>query len=244
MKKMNGLFVAGTDTEIGKTLVTAILACGLLKLGVNACPVKPIASGGIEENGVLVSVDAKVYQRFSKISEPASVLSPCCFRHPASPHLAAEMERKTIDPEKARDALNRLAEKYDSLLVEGIGGWLVPITYSYTVADFARDLGLPVLLASANRLGTINHTLLTLESIRARGIEPAGVIMTHPSPASDIQIAENNIETIRRLGRVEILGSIPYLGKNIENTESAETLWLRVKDTIQWRRIQQILHTR
>ncbi|MBN2327612.1 MAG: dethiobiotin synthase [Candidatus Omnitrophica bacterium] len=201
---MDGLFITGTGTEVGKTIVTALLALGLRKQGLNACPVKPVASGGVIEQGEYVSTDAQVYRRFSGVYETASRLNPVCFKHPASPHLAAQMARQTIDPEILRNSLNRLAKKYDILLVEGVGGWLVPLTFYYKVADFARDLRLPVLLVSANRLGSINHTLLTLESIRFRGIKPAGVIMTNPQPVSDAAIVENNIETIERVGQVDI----------------------------------------
>lgn len=238
---MDGLFITGTDTEIGKTLIVAILSLGLRKQGLNVCPVKPIATGGVLDEGVLVSPDALIYRRISGIYEPATALSPFCYRHPASPHLAAEMENRPIKPEAVKEALHSLAKKYAALLVEGIGGWLVPITYSYKVADFARDLRLPVLLVSANRLGTINHTLLTLESIRARGLNPAGVIFTHPTPSSDSSIEKNNIETIRRVGQIDILGAVPHLGRNAERTETSDSLWLRVKDTIQWPKILHVL---
>lgn len=239
---MDGLFITGTDTEIGKTLITSILAYGLRKRGIKACPVKPIASGGVNEKGILVSEDARFYRRFCGLDESASTLNPCCFRHPASPHLAADMEGKTIDSQAVINSLHSLAHQYEYLLIEGIGGWMVPIAECYTVADFAWDLDLPVLIVSANRLGTINHTLLTIESMRIRDIDPMGVIMTHPSPIQDRQIAEDNINTIRQFGEVEILGNVPYLGKNIERNETADTLWPRIEETIQWQRILQILH--
>lgn len=239
---MDGLFITGTGTEIGKTIVTALLALGLRKQGVNACPVKPVASGGVIIQGEYVSSDAQVYRRLSGVYESASRLNPLCFKDPVSPHLAAQMTRQSIEPEVLRNSLNRLAKKYDVLLVEGVGGWLVPLTYYYKVADFARDLHLPVLLVSANRLGAINHTLLTLESIRFRGIKPAGVIFTHPEPVSDAAVAENNIETIERVGQVDILGNIPYLGEDIEHNETSESLWPQVEDDIQWKKIYQILH--
>jgi len=240
---MNGFFIAGTDTEIGKTLITALLTLGLRRRGVNVCPVKPIASGGIMMDGALASPDALVYKRFCGINESVHNLCPVCFKHPASPHLAAEMEGQVIEPQKAIEALDTLHEKYPALIVEGIGGWLVPVTYDYSMADFAVDLNIPVILVSANKLGTLNHTLLTIESIRNRGMKLAGIIITHPAPPADQNIALNNIETIERIGKTEILGNIPYLGQDIEEKESAASLWPQIQDAFQWQIIHQLLNT-
>ncbi len=239
---MNGFFITGTDTEIGKTLITALLTLGLRRRGVDVGPVKPIASGGIEVDGVLASPDALVYKKFSGIDETVHNLCPVCFKHPASPHLAAEMEGQVIDPQIAIEALQILHEKYQALMVEGIGGWLVPITYDYSIADFAVDLNMPVILVSANKLGTLNHTLLTIESIRKRGLKLAGVIITHPAPPADQHIALNNIETIERIGKTKILGNIPYLGQDIEQKENAASLWPQIKDAFQWQTIHQLLN--
>ncbi len=240
---MNGLFITGTDTEIGKTFITAILTLGLRNMGMSVCPAKPIASGGVLYENSWISEDVLTYQRLTGILEAPSLLSPICFQRPASPHLAAELEGQSIRPQQAIDALHELAQWYEMLLIEGIGGWLVPITYEYSVADLAQEIQFPVLVVSANKLGTLNHTLLTLESIRNRGLSIAGVVMTNPNRPGDSDIAANNIETIKKVGHVEILGVIPYLGENAVQTHTPDTLWPKIKDQILWQRIRQILHT-
>lgn len=240
---MRGFFITGTDTEIGKTLVTALLAAGLRERGIACCPVKPLGAGGVMAEGRRVSEDAIVYQKLGGIQAPLADLNPLCLERPASPHFAAEWEGITLVPGDLPAPLRAMAERYAYLLVEGTGGWLTPITYDYSVADFACDLGLPALLVSANRLGTLNHTLLTLESIRGRGLEIAGVIFTHPNPGSEADMAANNVETIRRMGKVEILGNIPYLGERVEERARPETIGNTVKDCFSWERIIQQLRT-
>lgn len=240
---MRGFFITGTDTEIGKTLITAFLAAGLRARGISCCPVKPLGAGGVTAGGRRISQDAIVYQRLGGAEAPLGDLNPLCLERPASPHFAAEREGIALVPGDLLASLRALAARYDFLLVEGIGGWLVPVTYEYLVADFARDAGLPVLVVSANRLGTLNHTLLTLESIRGRGLEAAGVIFTHPYPGGEADMAANNVETIRRVGQVEILGSVPYLGERIEECSDPGTVWDLVKDCFSWERIIQKLHT-
>ncbi len=238
---MQGFFITGTSTEIGKTFVTALLTKGLSERGISACPVKPVASGGVSSGGALISEDALVYQRLAEVGEPLSVLSPFCLKRPASPHFAAELEAKEIPFAQIDSTLGQLSQRYDMLLVEGIGGWLVPLTNEITIADYAERLGLPVIVVSANVLGTLNHTLLTLNAVRQRNVDLAGVIFTHPSPDIELDLAENNIETVRRMGQAEILGSVPF----VENAESIDpqSLWTQVKDTIQWERILQKRHT-
>lgn len=240
---MKGLFITGTDTGIGKTVVTSCLTIGLKKMGFSVCPVKPVATGGVEPEGWLVSEDALVYQLLADVQETASELSPYCLKKPASPHLAAKLENKKFQLSKIRESLRILEQRYQYLLVEGIGGWKVPITTKYFVSNLAVDLGLPVIVAAANRLGAINHTLLTLESIRSCEIEPAGVIFTQPVLLDDPEISENNIETVKTLGNVKILGNIPFLGDNLLQSETSESLWIKVKDNIQWSKIKQIFNT-
>ncbi|RJP22972.1 MAG: dethiobiotin synthase [Candidatus Omnitrophota bacterium] len=240
---MNGLFITGTDTEIGKTLITALLSLGLRKHGMNCCPVKPIATGGILHHGNLISEDVLFYQKVTGIRETESIMNPVCLKRPASPHFAASLEARSIHPPEIIRFLRGLARSYEALLVEGIGGWLVPITEEYSVADFASELGLPVILVSANKLGTLNHTLLTLESMRTRGIEPAGVFFSKPTPLIESDMDANNIETIQTIGHVEILGSVPYLDSRLFEESSREILWQNVKETIQWSKIIQCLRT-
>jgi dethiobiotin synthetase len=240
---MKGVFLTGTDTEIGKTLVSCCLTIGLRQLGLHICPIKPLATGGVEPEGITVSEDALVYQLLAGVEESASELSPFCLKKPASPHFAAKLEGKKIQPNKLTESIESIRDKYDYTIVEGIGGWMVPITNTYFVSDLAQEIDLPVIVVSANRLGTINHTLLTLEAIRSVDIEPAGVLFTNLTQDGDPEIAQNNIETIKKIGKTQILGNIPYLGDNLLQNENAESLWPKIKDSIQWSKVKKILHT-
>jgi len=241
---LRGFFITGTDTEIGKTLITALLTVGLHRHGIECCPVKPLATGGVSVDGRLVSEDSITYGRIADCPEPLSVLNPFCLHRSASPHFAAESERKIIQPQEIVSSLMSLAQRYTVLLVEGIGGWLVPIRYDYLVADFAKDLGLPVILVSANRLGTINHTLLTLASIRAYGIEPLGVIFTRILRGESTDLEHNNISTVERIGKIDILGDVPFLDETLRNGTDKDLLWETIKNAIRWDRLIQRLPTR
>ncbi len=226
---MNGYFITGTDTEIGKTIVTALLTLGFRQNGVNCCPIKPIASGGQIYEGTLVSEDALVYRDIVGLNVPLNVLNPLCLQKAASPHLAAQLEGVSIQPEEMLLSIESFAKQYEMVLVEGVGGWRAPITESFWVSDLAKQLGLPVIVVSANRLGAINHTLMTLECIRQSGQTLAGVIMNTPQPIEDPDIAEDNIRTIEKLGQVNILGNIPYLDEKFWQGNST-TKWDLVKN--------------
>ncbi len=236
---MLGFFITGTDTEIGKTLITSFLTLGLRQEGINTCPIKPLATGALQIDGEAVSEDAQVYQRLCGLSEPLKTLNPFCLDYPASPHFSAQIQQIPIDMQKIHDSILSLSQRYQALLIEGIGGWMVPIHENYFVADWACDLKLPVLVVSANKLGTLNHTLLTLESIRAKNLEPAGVIFTHLTPGPHSPVQKNNTQTIERLGHVPILGSVPYLS-NIRE-QKPEIIYERIKDSFLWNRIKNIL---
>lgn len=234
---MKGLFITGTDTGVGKTVVTAILALGLRKLNLNVCPVKPVSTGGIEENGHYISEDAEFYQKVTGVPESLVALSPLCFKKPASPHLAAGVEGQVIKLPDLLSPLETLSKKYDGLIVEGVGGWLVPLSAHSLVADFAKLLQMPVIIVSANRLGSINHTLLTITAIRGMGMEPLGVIFSSTHPDIDPEIVENNVSTIVEIGAVPVLGTLPYLAPYLLHNNQPEGLWAAVKDEIQWNKI-------
>ncbi len=234
---MKGFFITGTDTEIGKTLITSLLTFGLQRQGINCCPVKPVATGGVQVEDQLVSEDVLTYKTLTGIDEPEGVLNPVCYKRPASPHFAAELENTTIGIKNVFDSLTELSERYEFLLVEGIGGWKVPVTYDYLVSDFAKELGLPVILVSALKLGTLNHTLLSIDSIRSYGLELAGVIFTSVSPEREADLDKNNIDTIRKIAHVDILGVVPYIETDLFKHEKRETLWESIRETILWHSI-------
>ncbi len=231
---MRGFFITGTDTEIGKTVVTGLLAFGLHHMGVKCLPIKPIASGAVKHQDGWASEDVLFYKKLTNINLDAHQLSPVVLKRPASPHFAAELENAPIDPKLVVQSVHELSRFRPCIFVEGIGGWQVPIAGEYCVSNFAVELGLPVIIVAANRLGVINHTLLTIESVRAMGLELAGVIFTHLTPGGETDLLENNIETIVDIGNVNNLGNIPYLDSTLFEKQNHNDLWNRIEHAIRW----------
>jgi dethiobiotin synthetase len=201
---MEGVFVTGTGTEVGKTVVAAAIAHTHAAAGERVAVFKPAVSG-LDEQG---EPDHELLRRAGGSAQGDDEIAPYRFGPPVSPHLAAEMADEEIDPERLLAAA-RDAAVAGFLVCEGVGGFLVPLTPKYLVRDFARDLGLPVAIAAAPGLGTINHTLLTIESVRDAGLDPVAVVLT-PWAASPSRMEESNRETIARLGdvRVETLAEL------------------------------------
>ena len=200
-----GLFVTGTGTEVGKTMVAAVIARGAANRGLRVAVFKPAVSGLGED----VVPDHEFIRDAAGSAQADDDVAPYRFDPPVSPHLAAEMDGTRIDPARLRSAARAAAKAGDYLVCEGVGGLLVPLTLSYLVRDLARDLGLPIVIAAAPGLGTINHTLLTVEAVRAAGLEVAAVVLT-PWPDRPGSIEGSNREAIERLGRVRVL-TLPRL---------------------------------
>jgi dethiobiotin synthetase len=189
-------FVTGTDTEVGKTFFTALLIRELRSAGIDAVPFKPVACGGWHDVDELAAAADEI--------EPREAICPYHFSMPASPLTAAWAEKKTVDPSRILAAYEELRSRHAMVVVEGVGGWRVPITAEWSVADLAARLALPVILVVRNRLGAINHTLLTLESIERRGLECAGIVLNHLEQGDD-PAARSNRATFEMLPGVRVL---------------------------------------
>jgi dethiobiotin synthetase len=194
-----GVFVTGTDTGVGKTVVAAAIAHAAARAGRPVNVFKPAVSG-LDEGG---EPDHAVLRRASGSHQSDDEIAPYRYGPPVSPHLGAELAGAAIDPAVLRAAAAVAAEGSDLLVVEGVGGLMVPLTLGYLVRDFARDLGLPVVVAARAGLGTINHTLLTVEAVRAVGLVVAGAVLT-PWPKDPGPIERSNREAIARLGSVRV----------------------------------------
>jgi dethiobiotin synthetase len=177
------LFITGTDTNAGKTFVTALLTRALRGRGFETIALKPLCSG--ERS------DVEILQAASDHRLTLDETNPIWLREPAAPLVAARLENRTLSLDPLVAWFRALSKKHPSLLVEGAGGWLVPITSTETIADFAARLSLPVVVVVANRLGCINHTLLTLESIRARGLHCPGIVLNSLPTTEDIATRTN-----------------------------------------------------
>ncbi|HVD37609.1 MAG TPA: dethiobiotin synthase [Solirubrobacterales bacterium] len=195
-----GLFVTGTGTEVGKTVVAAVIARTLAAEGRRVHVFKPAVTG-LDEG---VETDHALLRRASGSSQSDEEIAPYRYGPPASPHLAAELAGEEIDPERLRQAARAAAEGADAIVCEGVGGLLVPLSPTYLVRDLAADLGYPLVVAAGPGLGTINHTLLTLEAARGANLDVARVVLT-PWPEQPTEIECSNRESIATLGDVEVL---------------------------------------
>ncbi len=194
-----GVFVTGTGTEVGKTVVAAAIARTLAAEGRSVAVFKPAVTGLEEE----VEPDHALLRRAAGSRQSDGEIAPYRYDPPASPHLAAALAGERIDPEVLRETARDSGEGAEALVCEGVGGFLVPLAGDYLVRDLAVDLGLPLVIAARPGLGTISHTLLTLESARAAGLEVRAVVLT-PWPERPSEVETSNRETIATLGRVEI----------------------------------------
>jgi len=197
---LRGVFVTGTDTEVGKSVLAAAICAALAARGERVAAFKPAVTGLDEEPGGF-GRDHELLASVASAGQTPEEVAPYRFGPALSPHLAAELAGVTIEPAE----LVAAARVHELLVCEGVGGLLVPITSGYLVRDLAVDLALPVMIAARPGLGTINHTLLTVEAGRAAGLRVAAVVMT-PWPEEPTSLERSNRTTIERLGRVEVSG--------------------------------------
>lgn len=196
-----GVFVAGTDTGVGKTVLAACLAAALRARGLRAAAFKPVVTGLDEAPDPGWPPDHELLA--ATTGQKPGEVAPWRFGPPVSPHLAAARAGRELDPAALRGAVGALGARADAVVVEGVGGLLVPLTAAYSVRDLAGDLGLPVVVAARPGLGTLNHTLLTLEAARATGLVVRAVVLT-PWPSAPGEIEESNRDTLAALAGTEV----------------------------------------
>lgn len=211
-----GFFVTGTDTGVGKTVVACELLRRLRARGLDAGAMKP-AETGVGPEGPL---DALALREASGSGDPLEQICPQQLALPAAPAVAAEVEGRRVDLGAIRYAFAKLAARHAWMVVEGAGGLLVPLSATVSMADLARDLGLPLIVVARARLGTINHTLLTLEAAAARGLAVAGVVVSHAEGALSPADA-SNLGALRAALGSGLVGEIPPLDAGAEVPESA-----------------------
>jgi dethiobiotin synthetase len=192
-------FLTGTDTGVGKTYVGALLVRGLRKAGFDTVGLKPICCGDRD--------DAETLRAAADGELSLDDVNPVWFRVPAAPYTASIVENRLPDIDQIRDRYARIRASRRSIIVEGVGGWLVPILQHYSIADLAAELRLPVVVVAANKLGAINHTLLTVESIQAHGLRCAGVILNNLTAEADPATSTNR-SVLEHLLEVPILHEV------------------------------------
>lgn len=191
------IFITGTDTGAGKTTFAVWLLQRLQSLGVRCAGYKPICCGDRE--------DARQLLAASACGLTIDEINPCWLKTPAAPLAAAITEGCEIDLDALREGFVRLQDRVEFVVVEGVGGWIVPITSSYFTNDFAAELGLPVVMIAPNRLGCLNHILLTVRSITGAGLKCAGIVLNSLTPNEDVATS-TNAEILRRCLTIPILG--------------------------------------
>jgi dethiobiotin synthetase len=224
-----GFFVTATDTGVGKTVITAALIKIVVMLGFRAGGMKPIETGcktaGNSQQAVvsskgktLIPADGMFLREIACMEDPINLVTPICFEKPLAPMPASEIEGIPVDLEKIKNAYIDLTKKYDVIVIEGIGGLLVPITEKYFVLDLARYFGLPLIVVSRPGLGAINHSMLTVNYALKEGLTVAGIIMNYTHTPEEDLAEKTNPEVLKQISPVPIIGIFPYLKDMESNT--------------------------
>lgn len=223
-----GFFVTGTDTEVGKTLVSS----GIIKMFADAeqkvVGMKPIASGALQTAEGLRNTDAQDLMRQANCEVPYDRVNPYCFEPAIAPHIAAHRVSQRIELEKILSAYKALTHSADVVIVEGVGGWMVPIDGRQTMADVAVQIQLPVIMVVAIRLGCINHALLTYQSIKASGLEFKGWVANIMDP--NVSMVPELLDSIQIKMQEPLLGLLPPM-KDVDADMVSQCL---AKDLVEW----------
>lgn len=209
MNTKPGYFITGTDTEIGKTLISSTLLYALARQGVRAAGMKPVAAGAELRDGAWHNEDVDRLAEMANVAVPPELATPYLLREPAAPHIVAAEEGVAIDLAHIRACYEQVASLADAVVVEGVGGFRVPLGRGYDTADMAQQLGLPVILVVGLRLGCLNHALLTAEAIAARGLK----LVAWVANIVDLGMSHgmDNIEALTERLPAPLLGCVPRL---------------------------------
>lgn len=216
-----GIFITGTGTGVGKTVVAGGLACALKREGIDVGVMKPVQTGCIETAKGLIAPDTNFLINISGVKDSIDIITPYRFKEPLAPSVAAETEGREIDIEKIITSYNLLTKMHDFVIVEGVGGILVPVWKDVLFIDIIRKLSIPVIIVARIGLGTINHTLLTARYALEHGIKIIGIIFNHTNSKEDGIAERTNPDTIKRLCNLPILGILPFI--NNLNTEEVKS---------------------
>lgn len=235
-KKTKGIFITGTDTGVGKTIVAAGIAAAMKKRGINVGVMKPVHTGCKTRKGKLIPEDSLLLARAASSDDPIELITPYMFREPAAPYVAAEENNITIDIDRITDCFNELCKRHDYVIIEGIGGALVPITKTFFIADLIKRLDVPAIVVTTPFLGTINHTMLTISCLIERKIPVAGIIINYTRKEQGTlseKTCQKTIEELTGMPILEIIPPIPNLRKIIsDNHANLPHPFLNIADSI------------
>ncbi len=209
MTTLFSCFVTGTGTDIGKTLISCAILHTLSKHGVRASGMKPVASGVKNINGTKKNEDTHALMAYDTAAIPQELVTPYLFQEPIAPHIAAKQEGILPDASHIMDCYRKIAQRTNAIVVEGVGGFRVPLTENYDTADMAAQFDLPIVLVVGVRLGCINHALLTAEAIAARGLSLAGWVANKVEP--NMRYQDENIAALKVRLAAPLLGVVPHL---------------------------------
>lgn len=211
-----GIFITGTDTGVGKTYIATGIAKALRSAGIDLGVMKPAETGCRLRSSKLLPRDAGALIQAAAVRDPLSLVNPYRFRAPVAPSVAAQIERKAIDPERILKAFRTLSQRHQFMIVEGAGGIMVPLAKGYLFLDLAEAMGLLVVIVARPGLGTINHTLLTIEALSARGLTIAGVVINDGKGCKKGLAEATSPAVIQALSGVPIIGTIPYRHRSFD----------------------------
>lgn len=232
LSKAVSFFVTGTDTGVGKSVVTGALAAALRQRGIDCGIMKPVQTGALPSDGERYAPDAEYLRQVSGISDPIELICPQMFDEPVAPSVAAEAEGRAVDIPAIHAAFAALAARHEMLLVEGAGGLAVPLRDTYVMADLAHEMDLPLIIVARPALGTINHTVLTVEYARLKGLRIAGIVISG-YPATPTLAERSAPAEIERLTGVPILGLLPQLdGVDTDRLQPGDSVEAMVKSGI------------
>ena len=208
---MKGFFITGTDTGVGKTIIAGALIKVLCHLGVKTGAMKPVESGCVREGEILIPSDGMFLKQMAQMQEPVTQVSPCCFESPLAPLAASELEQRSVSVTAIKKAFYNFYTNYDAVIVEGIGGLMVPLKTDYFVVDLAKEIGLPLIVVTKPGLGSINHVMLTVNYALKEGLQVAGIILNYSLPPENSLAEETNPQLLKQICPAPLIGIFPYL---------------------------------
>jgi dethiobiotin synthetase len=206
-------FITGTDTGVGKTIVTAGLVKALRHQGYNVGVMKPITSGAVRRGRGLVSEDAEYLLAAAGLEDPAMLASPVCLEPPLAPYSVTLLTGQQIDISRVMGAYVTLRNMHEVLFVEGIGGLLVPIKQNYSILNLVAEMDIPIVIVARPNLGTVSHTAMTVSCARAAGVSVAGVVFNHCEKRPETAAEKTNPDVVRQVCDVPVLGTVPFLAR-------------------------------
>ncbi|MDP6625871.1 MAG: dethiobiotin synthase, partial [Nitrospinota bacterium] len=206
-----GIFITGTDTGIGKTIIAGGITASLKSRKIDVGVMKPFETGISKVNGSWKLQDGEFLKKAAHINDPDHLITPYCFKNPLAPYAAADLENVRIDLNKVHHAFIELTSRHKFVVLEGAGGLLVPIQKEYLYANLIKDFNIPVIVVARSGLGTINHTLLTLKAAQSYGIKVSGIIFNNYSNRNYGTAEKTNPKIIEDLSSIPVLGEMPFL---------------------------------